>query len=261
MARFFRETADRTDAFALTVPTGAAPTQPYWLRQPRDGRIFVWPAGAPKGMPFDPPLVTAEIRAQIGGAEVTLRQPLQYRLVDQVRGELRRNVEVVPAVTVALDSQLEVVPLSARGQARRVAVRLQSNAKTPQAGTLRLTVPDGWTVTPAESPFSIPRKGERTAVAFSVTPSKSAPAGAYSLGAVATVGGRSFDQSMRVLAYPHIQTHRHVRHRAGAGARAGPRRGAGQGRLHHGQRRPGAGRLASHRPRRHAARRRGAGGR
>ena len=208
MARFFREAADRAEAFTLRVPDTEQPTQPYWLTQPREGRLFRWPADAPKGLPFAPALAAAEVQAEIGGVALTLRQPVQYRLVDQVRGELRRNLEVVPAMTVALDSTLDVVPLSVLGQSRRVAVRLQSNGKTAQSGTLRLTAPAGWTVTPAEIPVSLPRKGERSAAVFTVTPPKGIAAGAYTLGASVTSGGRTFDQSMRTLTYPHIQTHR-----------------------------------------------------
>lgn len=209
MARFFRENADRTDAFALTVPAGAPPTQPYWLTTPRNGApMFTWPANAPKGLPFAPPLVSAEVRAEIGGVAVTLTQPVQYRLVDQVRGELRRNVQVAPAVTVALDSKLEVVPLASLGQPRRVAVRVQNNSGSPQAGDVALEVPAGWTVTPATAPFSLAREGDRTALAFTVTPGKATAAGRYALKAVATVGGQRHDLAMRTIAYPHIQTHR-----------------------------------------------------
>ncbi|MDO8836528.1 MAG: PIG-L family deacetylase [Vicinamibacterales bacterium] len=208
MARFFRETADHTAAFRLTVSSSELPTQPYWLTTPRDGAMYKWPAGAPAMMPFAAPLVTADVEAEIGGVRVTLAQPMQFRLVDQVRGELRRNVEVMPAVTVNLDSQLEIVPLVSLGQPRRIAVRLQNNALTAQTGTAALRVPSGWTVTPASVPFTLARKGDRTALAFTVTPAKTTAPGRYTIGAAATVGGATYDQGVRTLAYPHIQTHR-----------------------------------------------------
>jgi LmbE family N-acetylglucosaminyl deacetylase len=208
MARFFRETADRTDAFALTVPADMPPTQPYWLSVPRAAALFAWPPDAPRALPFAGPLVIVEVQAEIGGVPVTLTQPLQYRLIDQVRGELRRNVGIAPAVTVGLDSQLEIVPTAALTQPRRIAVRLQSNALTPQSGDLALELPPGWTVTPSSAPFTLARKGDRTAVAFTVTPSQATAEGRYRIRAMATVGGRTFDLAMRTLAYPHIQTHR-----------------------------------------------------
>ena len=207
-ARYFRETADHTSGFRLTVSGNEPFTQPYWLATPRDGLRYRWPGSAPKSMPFGGALVTADVVADIAGVRVTLSQPLQFRLVDQARGELRRNVEILPAVTVNLDSQLEVVSTGALAVPRRLAVRLQNNAATAQEGSLSLRVPAGWTVTPAASPFTLTRKGDRTAIAFTVTPARNTVAGRYVIQAAATVGTTTYDQGMRTVAYPHIQTHR-----------------------------------------------------
>ena len=122
MARFFREAADRTEAFALTVPADAPPTQPYWLTTPRNGATrFTWPAGAPKGQPFGPPLVTAEVQAEIGGVAVTLTQPLQYRLVDQVRGERRRRRAVRDAAPLRTGRRAAASGPASRGADPRVS--------------------------------------------------------------------------------------------------------------------------------------------
>jgi hypothetical protein len=150
----------------------------------------------------------ARVAAEIGGVAVTLTEPVEYRLVDRVRGELRRNVEVVPAVSVGFDSRLEIVPTASLGQPRRVAVRLGSGTARAVEGQLRLIAPDGWTVTPPQAAFTLPRKGDRTAVVFTLVPRAGTAPGAYQLRAEATVGGTTFDRTEQVLAYPHIQTHR-----------------------------------------------------
>lgn len=205
---FMTEAADRTDGFKISVPQTAEPTRPYWLKSPRAGQLYQWPAGAPGGDPFGPPLVTAEVRAEIGGASVVLTQPLEFRRIDPVRGELRRNVEVVPAVTLSLDTELVVLPFAKRSIPTGIPVHVQSNARAPVTGTLRLVAPPGWDVAPASSQFSLQRQGDRDATVFSVTPPADAAAGSYPLHAVATAGGRDFDLAMRTIAYPHIQTHR-----------------------------------------------------
>jgi LmbE family N-acetylglucosaminyl deacetylase len=204
----FPEVADRTDIFRLTVPADALPSQPYWLTVPRGGQVFDWPSHTPKGAPFDPPSVIASVHAEIGGVTVSLSRPLQYRMVDRVRGELRRDVDVVPAVTLSFDTPLELIPLEMRGKARRVSVVLQSNSQSPIAGSMKLDLPQGWTISPAESPFAFQRKGERTTLACMVTPSGKVAPGTYTLHAHADVQGNLFDRSLRVIAYPHIQTHR-----------------------------------------------------
>ncbi len=94
-----RETPTRGIALRVTVPADAAPTQPYFLVQPRAGDMYQWPAGGPRTMPFDPPLLAADVALEIGGASVTVSRPMQFRTGDRVRGELRRNVNVVPAVS------------------------------------------------------------------------------------------------------------------------------------------------------------------
>jgi LmbE family N-acetylglucosaminyl deacetylase len=204
----FQEQADRTERFRLTVAAGAAPTQPYWLSAPREGRLYGWPDGSPRAQPFAPPLSAGVVQVQIGGAEVTLRQPVQYRLIDPARGELRRNVEVVPALSVSFDAQTELVPLDTRGSAHRVTVVVQNNSAGHQEGILRLSLPAGWTTAPAEPRFSLDGKGDRATIGVMVTPARSAAPAQYPLKAAAVVNGASFDQSLRTIAYSHIQTHR-----------------------------------------------------
>ena len=144
----------------------------------------------------------------IGGAAVTLTQPVQFRQVDPVRGEVRRNVEVVPAICVAFETPLDIVPTSQRGKPRRMAVSVQSSSQKPISGTASLEAPAGWTVIPASIAFTLSSRGERSMLEFSFTPAGSTPVGLYQLKAHASVGSSTFDLSQRTLSYSHIQTHR-----------------------------------------------------
>jgi hypothetical protein len=207
-ARFRREMPDHQEQFRLAVPADAPITQPYWLQLPRDGYIYHWPAGSAKNEPFSPPLVTADVSVEIGGVPVTIHQPVQYRYSDRARGELRRNLNIVPALSVGLDSDLEIVPLTSRGQARRVSVRLTTNAPQAVEGRVELTLPAGWTSSPASAPFTLKNKGEQTAVPFQLTPPPDVKAGQYHVGVVASIDGHSYNQTLETIAYPHIQTHR-----------------------------------------------------
>ncbi len=139
---------------------------------------------------------------------VTIVRPAQYRYADRARGELRRFVNVVPALSIGFDSKLDLVPADTLGRPQRISVRLLSNAKTALAGRVQLTLPAGWHAAPASMPFDLKTEGEETAVAFDVTPPAGTPIGQYDIGAVGTVGDRTYDQTMRTIAYPHIQTHR-----------------------------------------------------
>jgi LmbE family N-acetylglucosaminyl deacetylase len=208
LARFFRETPTRTAAFRVTVSPAAPFSQPYWMATPRQGEVFEWGPTAVRGAPFSPPDVTAAVSVRIGGAALTIERGAEYRYADSVRGEIRRPFDVVPAVTVAFDERLHLLPLASLGAPHRVVVRLQSQTLSAASGTLRLTAPAGWTVEPREAPFTLSARGERAAMTFTVTAPRGATPGASTLGAEAVVDGRTFNTAMRLVDYPHIQRHR-----------------------------------------------------
>jgi hypothetical protein len=95
-----------------------------------------------------------------------------------------------------------------RGKSRRVSVVLQNNSQSAVTGSLKMDLPRGWTVSPAESFFSLQRKGDRVTLVCSVTTARDAAPGRYSLKAAAVSGERVYDLSMQTVSYPHIQTHR-----------------------------------------------------
>jgi len=206
--RAAREMAAKAANFKLSVPENAAPTQPYWLNEPRAGLVFKWPEGSPKGEPFNRPLVSGEATIEIDGVEMSIERPVEYRYADDIRGELRRALNVVPALSVALDTDLLVAPSAGLPSAQRIAVRVTNNSQRTLDGAVKLQLPDGWTAQPAAAPFRLNKKGERTAAIFKVTIPRATKAGAYRIAAAAEVGGRTFTQEMRTIAYPHISTHR-----------------------------------------------------
>jgi LmbE family N-acetylglucosaminyl deacetylase len=203
-----RETPTRIFAFRVTVPADAPVTQPYYLKQPRTGDAYKWTDGDPKGLPFDLPLLSASVNATIGGAAVTITRPVQYRYADAVRGELRRNLNVVPRVAIGLDTPLIVVPLDNKANQQKLVVRATSFSAKPISGTLHLRLPQGWTAVPAQASFTLTANGAKTSTPFVVTaPAKRAP-GRVEITAEATVDGAAFSRDVQVIAYPHIQTHR-----------------------------------------------------
>jgi hypothetical protein len=194
--------------FVVTVPPDAPPTQPYFLSAARTGDMYRWPDSAARGMPFDRSLLAAAVTLEIGGAALTITRPVVYRYADPVRGELRRPVNVVPRVTVALAPSLVIVPAGNAAHTQRVSVQVTSFSGEPVNGAVRLRLPPGWTFTPAQVPFALAKKGDGASAAFDVTaPGRRAP-GRYAVAAEARVGNTSFDQSLQEIAYPHIQTHR-----------------------------------------------------
>jgi LmbE family N-acetylglucosaminyl deacetylase len=203
-----RETPSSVTAYRVRVAADAPATQPYYLKQPRTGDVYKWTDGDPKSLPFDPPLLTASVALTIGGVDVIVTRPVQFRYADEVRGELRRDVNVVPRLAVGLDTSLIVVPLGATPNQQKLVVRATSFASQAITGTLRLKLPQGWTSTPAAAPFTLEANGDKTSTPFVVTAPARRTAGHFDIAAEATASGATFSRDVQVIAYPHIQTHR-----------------------------------------------------
>src|SRR6185369_14013552 len=102
-----REDARFSSLYKVTSPADAAPTEPYWLEKMRRGADFDWStAGEAATLPFQMPLVSAQVTLNFAGQDVIINREVQYRYADLSRGELRRQLNVVPAVNIGLDSDL-----------------------------------------------------------------------------------------------------------------------------------------------------------
>ena len=203
-----REAPTFTTPYRVFVPVNAELTQPYYLKHPRMGDTYRWTDADPKGMPFAPPFLTGEVAMNIGGVDLTVTQPVQFRYGDAIRGELRRDVNVVPALAVGLDTRLLVVPLGTTVNQQKLVARAMSSSAQPVSGTLRLRLPQGWTSVPTEAPFTLKASGDKTSTPFIVTAPARRTAGSFDIAAEAVIGGATFSRDVQVVAYPHIQTHR-----------------------------------------------------
>lgn len=210
-----REVANFGVAFAMTIPVALRSDQPYWLFEGRRGDMFGGAYWQDLSFPIDPPRMSAEIKATVAGKDVTFSQPVEYRYADDVRGEIRRPLVAVPALSISLDQELLITPLGDSEVQRQVAATVTSHSSGPVEGTLRLSVPRGWSVEPREAPVSLARKGESSSVSFLVTVPANWPVGKYSVSAAAKIGGTTHFLSMRTISYPHIQTRRIYRQATG----------------------------------------------
>jgi LmbE family N-acetylglucosaminyl deacetylase len=194
--------------FKVQVPADAAYTQPYWLNAPRDGYLFRWSKNDPKDQPFAPPLVSGSVSLQFAGVEFEAEKTLQYRYDDDIRGEIRRDLNVVPAISLQLDDQLLIIPSSANQTHRRVGVTVTSNAEGNRAAVVKLALPQGWRSTPESITLTFKQRGEHGFASFDVVVPGGTKAGNYAIGVSATSGGHDYDRIEQTIAYPHIQTHR-----------------------------------------------------
>ena len=194
-----------------TIPGDARITGPYWTPR-QDAARYDFEPDAPFGRPFRPSPFQLTVRAKIGGAEITIPRTLQYRYDNVVSGEKRMELSVVPAFSVRLTPDIVVFPASAAGgeaRARTVQVVVTNQHKGPAAGTVALTVPQEWRVSPASAALTFTREDEEATTRFEVTAPANAAIADYAVTARVTDAAGTYDTGYEVVEYPHTQR-RHV---------------------------------------------------
>ena len=186
----------RADA-TMTLPAGQPLTNPFWLTKPAGKGLYAVGSASLIGRPEAPAPLVARFRVMAGGQTLDFTTPVVFRRTDPVRGEVYMPFDVVPPVTATFD---EKVYAFAGPASKKVAVALRSFA--PAAGTLRVSLDGGWTVTPAEVPFSFAARDEEREVTVTVTPP--AKPSVATLRATAVVDGTEWSRSLVRVDYPHI---------------------------------------------------------
>ncbi|MDA0680625.1 MAG: PIG-L family deacetylase [Proteobacteria bacterium] len=195
--------------FLVKVPDDADITQPYWLEHPSRNFGYDWSmAGDARNQPFRPPLLTAEVSVTVAGADLKIRKAVEFRFADGARGELRRPIDVVPAVSVSPATELLIVPTSRQDQTYELLQSISNNTDNVLEGTATFDVPGGWIQAPAALPFLLRGRSASTTLGFTIgVPGGTSP-GKYEIMATASVDGRQYQQAMQQIAHPHIQSHR-----------------------------------------------------
>ncbi|MGI8746538.1 MAG: PIG-L family deacetylase [Bryobacteraceae bacterium] len=187
---------------AIALSAAIAPdqpyTQPYWLREPKQGATYTVLNQLEIGLPEDPPLFEAHFHLRAGGDELEFVRPVVYRHVDRVQGELTRPIVVEPPVAIEMPEKALVF---ADPSGKPVEVQVRANT-AGQSGKVQLSAPAGWAVEPASREFQLNEAGQETVVGFQVTPPRSDAKAVLS--ASADVGGRKISVGVDVIAYSHI---------------------------------------------------------
>jgi LmbE family N-acetylglucosaminyl deacetylase len=206
---------------SMTVPATTRVSEPYWHRAGDAGR-YTFDQDAPFGLPYRPTPFHAQITLTLGGEEIVETMPVLYRYEGNIfSGEKRSELLVVPAASVQVSPEIAIIPASAArprttaagtgpraaaaASGREVRVTVVNDAKGASDSTVRLEVPQGWTVTPAQDVVKFAREDESQTVRFQVRPASGAAVGEYHVKAVVTAGGREFRRGYQVIEYPHIR--------------------------------------------------------
>jgi hypothetical protein len=209
-ANVLRESAPFASFFRVTAPESVWVTAPYWLREPRQGDMFRWTGTGEESLPFGKRPLRARLTIDVLGREVLFERDVEYRFADDTRGEVRRNVDLVPRLNVEMDKPLVIVTQSAKPQTKRVTMTVTNLSNQPATGKPSIYLGSDRLDAKAVIPeFALKRRDERTSLAWDITIAGGTPPGRYSINGEARAGERFFTNTMRTVSYPHIQTHRY----------------------------------------------------
>lgn len=185
---------DDTQAAEFPVPPTLPLTHPYWLRE--DSSAGIAKVSDPKliGRPESPPTLASRHEFSLDGERIFVDDEPVFPLPDGKR----RRVDVIPPVSLALNSDVYLV---AAGAAKQIAIEVTA-ARAHSQGKLHLEVPAGWSATPTSQDFRLDNIGDKARLTFNLSASKQAPAGWITT--VAEVGGRRYATRRIELNYSHL---------------------------------------------------------
>jgi LmbE family N-acetylglucosaminyl deacetylase len=189
------------------VPLDAKLTGVHWKRRADADRYDLEP-DVPFGAPFAPTPFRVALTLVIGGAEVTIDRPVEYRYEGDIfSGEKRMELKVVPALGVAVDPDVAIVGRDPKARAREIRVTVTNRVKGSGSSEVALRTPEGWKVEPRRVPVSFTREDEAQTVRFSVNPPAGVKVGEYRLDAtIGEIGGSAVAAlGAQAVEYPHIQ--------------------------------------------------------
>jgi LmbE family N-acetylglucosaminyl deacetylase len=183
------------------VPADQPYSQPFWLREPKQGDTYTISDQRLVGLPDDPPLLNLRFGIEAGGVAFDLVRPVRHRYVDRVDGEQTRALTVVPPVALNLPQEVVLFP---NGDARKVEIEVRADVPKV-AGDVRVALDAGWSAAPMSGAFEQAQEGQQQPLAFEVKPDRGPDPPAWLRG-VAHVGDREIGVGMLVISHPPLPT-------------------------------------------------------
>ncbi|MFZ0663784.1 MAG: PIG-L family deacetylase [Acidobacteriaceae bacterium] len=193
--------SDGDVVFRITVPRDAQYTRPYFTRPTPEQAYYKISNPKYLNMPFAPYPLAGWAEFTWNGVPIRIGQVVQTVQREHGYGSVYQPLVVKPDVSVNLASSAGVVPIGAKSFPLSVSVTnyQQENAD----GTLRLTLPPGWTAVPPAFTFHLPAD-ESTPLLFSIHPATLAKQ-SYTIKATAQSGNYDYSQGVETVGYPGLR--------------------------------------------------------
>lgn len=181
-----------------SIPNSIQNTQPYWLEQAYTDGMYQVNDTTLIGLPEKPRSIRLTFELTLFDTTIPFERIVHYQYTDDVKGELHMPLDIVPAVSVSV---VDEVILFSSTKPKKVHVKVRAG-KNDEQGEVKLDLPAHWQCEPKSIPFQLLNKQEELTVDFTITPTQTIEK--TSLTAFALVDGVKYNQSQRLIQYPHI---------------------------------------------------------
>lgn len=175
-------------------------SQPYWLKEEGPVGMYKVEDQQLRGLPENPPALSAQINLSIAGEPMTFEVPVVYKENDRVDGEVYSPFVITPPVYVSMDASVIMFP---DNEAKAVEVLVKAG-KDSVSGMINMNLPKGWQASENNIKYNLAKKGDEQRFQLKILPPNE-PSEAY-MTVEATYGNNVYDRSLKVIDYPHIPT-------------------------------------------------------
>lgn len=182
----------------IDLPEDLLYSSPYWLRKPWSEGRYTVEKQTLRGLPETPEYLHATFQLLINGIPIHYTLPIIYSTVTPAQGEIHKNVEIAPPVSLQLAEEVYVF---SEAHPKTVKVTVTSH-NGDLKGKLRLEAVDGWEISPATHDITIREPGEKKTFRFTVTPPEKPTQN--SIKASIVIHGKRYDQALITIDYTHI---------------------------------------------------------
>ncbi len=181
-----------------SIPEDADHSQPYWLREEHNGKVFTVNNPALIGLAENGDEISTKFFLKIFNTSFEYEVPAKHRWTDAVKGEQFRPFVIRPELSLSIEQPTYVF---AKGKSHDVNVNVKTNTRNA-IGRVYLSLPNGWHSEPAEYNFNLEEKGDQTNFAFKISTNNNTESGIAKL--IAEMNGKIFTDQIIEIDYSHI---------------------------------------------------------
>jgi len=183
----------------ITLDANASTTNAYWLEESGSLGMYKVDDRRQIGKPESDRYLIAHYEVEVEGVPLTVSHPITYKYTDPEKGQVHQPFEVVEPLYTGIRDKVYIF---AEQASKKVAVSVKAMEKN-QTGKVALSLPNGWSSTPAFIDFTIKNIGEEQTFDFMVTP-PAAPEAIEVSPVVTASNGKEYKRELFKIDYNHI---------------------------------------------------------